>query len=317
MDAGKREQVLSIIPHITGTMSVIGSCSILYDILSDRHVKIQRPFYRIMLVMSLVDAIASFPSALSTLPIPAGTEGVYGARGNTQTCTAQGFFIQLLAMSPFYNMILSAYYLLVGKYHMAEEDIVKYEKFMHLTAITLGTGFAILGLPLTLYNNANLWCWIASYPANCEDASGKPGPVTCERGQNAWLFRWLIFYGPIWLAIFAVIIMMIMLTLSIYSEEKRTVMLQNDLRREANVNFDGSNSSMYDTNRYERSQQMLRQAFFFVMAFLVTWLFSSANRLYQLITGKSSFALLIGHSIFGPLQGFLNFIVYRHGKVMA
>ena len=57
------------------------------------------------------------------------------------------------------------------------------------------------------------------------------------------------------------------------------------------------------SNRYERSKLIYRQAGFYVMVFLVTVMFASVNRLYQLITGRSSFVLLLGHSIFGPLQG--------------
>ncbi|EJK60190.1 hypothetical protein THAOC_19505 [Thalassiosira oceanica] len=232
MTVTNRAKVLSIIPHVSGPLSVIGSGSIAYDILSDRKNKVKRPYYRIMLVMSIVDGLSSFALAFSTLPIPAGAEGVYGAAGTTQSCTTQGFFIQLMMISPLYNLILSTYYLLLGKYHMSEEEIARrYEKNMHVAAITIGVGFAILGLPLKLYNNANLWCWIATYPSNCETDSGEPGPVQCERGKHAWLFRWLIFYGPVWIAILCVVIIMIMLTRSVQSEEKKFVKLQDNMRR--------------------------------------------------------------------------------------
>lgn len=329
-----KAKVLSIIPHVSGPLSVIGSASIVYDILRDRKNKVKRPYYRIMLVMSIVDGLSSSALAFSTLPIPAGTVGVYGAVGTTQSCTTQGFFIQLMMISPLYNLILSTYYLLLGKYHMSEEEIARrYEKNMHVAAITIGVGFAILGLPLKLYNNANLWCWIASYPSNCETDSGEPGPVQCERGKHAWLFRWLIFYGPIWVAILCVVIIMIMLTRSVQSEEKKFVMMQDGMRRkglsgdeEHKLRMDSPSRShseqnpydaRYERSRYERSKQIFRQAVFYVVVFLLTWIFVTINRMYQLITGGSSFPLLVLHSIFGPLQGFLNFVVFRHGKVTA
>jgi len=311
-------KALSIIPHVTGTMSLIGSCSILSDILmSDGQGKLTRPYHRILLGISTVDALTSIALALSTLPIPAGTEGVYNARGNTQTCTVQGFFVQLNVLSYFYNVILSAYYLLLGKYRMLDAEIARYEKWMHAVAITLGLGFAILGLPLNLYNNANLWCWVAAYPSNCEDASGEPGPVPCERGQSAWLFRWLIFYGPTWLAVLAVVAMMVMLTRSVSSDEKEMVRLQIEMRRRSEQEENGDRPPPIETNRYERSKLICGQAGFYVIVFLVAIGFASMNRLYQLITGQSSFVLLLGHSIFGPLQGFFNMLVYRHGKITA
>mmetsp|Transcript_15475 Transcript_15475/g.32724 ORF Transcript_15475/g.32724 Transcript_15475/m.32724 type:complete len:336 (+) Transcript_15475:71-1078(+) len=329
-----QKKSLAIIPHVTGPLSFVGSCSILYDIWIDRKQKLRRPYYRILLGMSCTDAITSLWLGLSTWPIPRGTEGVYGAAGNTQTCTAQGFFIQLMVLSPMYNFNLCIYYLLQGKYQFTEEYIAKrYEKYMHAIAIFICFGFAILGLPLNLYNNANLWCWIAAYPSSCEDNSGQPGDVPCERGQNAWLFRWLIFYGPVWLIILAVTGIMIMLTRSVKIEEKRIIEMRRGVRN-TSQSLDHLNSSAttdddkprpaaavaiasYETSRYERSRQLFHQAVFYLGVFYLTWLFVTVNRMYQLITGSNNFALLVLHSIFGPLQGFLNFIVYRHGQITA
>ncbi|KAL7530253.1 hypothetical protein ACHAXR_003389 [Thalassiosira sp. AJA248-18] len=322
-------KALAIIPHVTGALSLLGSCSILYDIWCDRKEKLKRPYYRILLGMSIADAATSFWLGLSTWPIPRWTEGVYGAAGTTASCTVQGFFVQLIVLSPCYNLNLSLYYLLLGKYHLTEEQIAKrFERCMHAGAIIIGFGFAILGLPLTLYNNANLWCWIAAYPSNCEDNSGNHGDVPCERGHNAWLFRWAIFYGPIWLIIITVTVMLIMLTQSVRMEEKRMVEMQKQQRAQRPSFVDSENVTndqprvsapfvLYETHRYERSRQIFHQAVFYCGVFYLSWLFVTINRLYQLITGKNNFPLLVLHSIFGPLQGFLNFIVYRHGQITA
>lgn len=243
--------------------------------------------------------------------------------------------MQLIVLSPSYNLNLSIYYLLLGRYHLTEEQIAqRFERYMHAFSVMIGFGFAILGLPLTLYNNANLWCWIASYPPNCEDNSGNPGDVPCERGQGAWLFRWVIFYGPIWLMIGAVTVIMILLTRGVRTDEKKMIEMQKELQSQRQSSNELETPSVtderprapapapYDQNsslnhRYERSRKMLRQAGFYLGVFYITWLFVTINRMYQLITGKSSFPLLVLHSIFGPLQGFLNFIVYRHGQITA
>mmetsp|Transcript_20155 Transcript_20155/g.41290 ORF Transcript_20155/g.41290 Transcript_20155/m.41290 type:complete len:162 (+) Transcript_20155:77-562(+) len=154
-----QRKALSIIPHITGALSVIGSLSILYDILKDRSRKLHRPYYRILLGMSFFDVFASASLGMSTWPIPRGTEGVYGAIGTTQTCTAQGFFIQLMLVSPFYNLMLAWYYLLLGKNKPLSEEAIasKYEKYMHAFAM-IPVLFAVMGLPLTLYNSADCEC---------------------------------------------------------------------------------------------------------------------------------------------------------------
>ena len=86
-----QHKVLAIIPHVTGALSIIGSCWIIYDIVMRRKRKLTiSPYHRILLGMSLYDAICSFSLGLAALPIPQGTVDVYGAVGNTQTCTAQG-----------------------------------------------------------------------------------------------------------------------------------------------------------------------------------------------------------------------------------
>ena len=60
----------------------------------------------------------------------------------------------------------------------------KIERFLHGIPLLWGLGTAIAGLPLTLYNPANFWCWIATYHG---------------RGPLADVFRWAFFYGPLWL----------------------------------------------------------------------------------------------------------------------
>ena len=90
-EASTAEKALSIVPHITGLLSFWGSCSILYDIIMRyRQKKRVTSYHRLLLGISVYDAVCSFSLGLSTWPIPRGTEGIYAAVGTTQTCTAQG-----------------------------------------------------------------------------------------------------------------------------------------------------------------------------------------------------------------------------------
>ena len=254
---------------------------------------------------------------------------VYGAVGTTASCSAQGFFSQLNLLGPLYNLNLALYYLLLGKYHLTDEEISeRYERYMHPISLTIGIVFAIAGLPLTLYNNANLWCWIAPYPAGCEDNNGQHGDVPCERGHDAWLYRWLFFYCPLWIIIVTVTVILIMLIRSAVSDERRFIALQKETRskRPSTRLIETASSTddhpvppasidINETHRYERSRQTFRQAMFYLGVFYLTWVFQTVNRLYQLITGDNVFILLVLHTIFGPLHGFFNFIVYRHGQI--
>lgn len=144
MYSESEQKILAIFPHITGGLSLIGSSSIVYDIWKDRDYKMKQPYFRILLGMSIFDVICSTSLCLSTIPVPAGTEGVFGARGTTGTCAASGFFNQFMLGSILYNFVLAIYYALSGTYRMTDEDFAKvYEPWLHGLAVVTTVGVAL------------------------------------------------------------------------------------------------------------------------------------------------------------------------------
>ena len=186
-----QQVALAIVPKITGSLSIMGSSYIIFDCVRGlRSGKRDRNTYRRLMVgISVVDITMSICFFLSTWPMPRGTPFTYGARGNTQTCTAQGFFAQIGVSSVMYTVSLSTYYLLVIRYGWPESRIVKVEPFLHAIPLVFGFATMIAGLPLQLYNYG-LWdCWIAPYPQGCEESWRNGGETTCERGDNASLYQ--------------------------------------------------------------------------------------------------------------------------------
>ncbi len=182
------------------------------------------------------------------------------------------------------------------------------------------------------------WCWLAAYPPNCENNSGKHGDVPCERGHDAWLYRWIIFYIPVWIVIVVVTIIMYLLFCAVRNDEKKIVDLQLEHRNQrtsetisnaSNIPLDSTELEAERTggtddksilayrqrDRLERSNRLFQQAKFYLAVFYVTWVFVTINRLIQLISGGSFFPMMLLHSFFGPSQGFFNFLVYRHGSI--
>ncbi len=102
----EQSAILSIIPHVTGLFSFVGSSSIIFMILNDRRNKLSKPYYRLLFAMCIFDAFSSIALGLSTWPIPVGSK-VYTPLGNVKTCSAQAFFIQANIASPIYNFMLS------------------------------------------------------------------------------------------------------------------------------------------------------------------------------------------------------------------
>jgi hypothetical protein len=99
--------------------------------------------------------------------------------------------------------------MLVVKYNVSEEKLKRnFEPGVHILCLVFGYGPAISGIFLDLYNAAGLWCWIAPLPQGCLDSARNDGETTCARGDNAWIYRWALFFGPLWLLIVLITVIM-------------------------------------------------------------------------------------------------------------
>lgn len=179
-----QQWALVILPKVTGLVSLFFSCLVIFTVVNSKSYR-SKTYHRLLLGISCVDVSSSFWLGLSTWPIPSET-GIKGASGTTATCSVQGFFTQFGIASSFYNASLSIFYLLVIRYGWREDQIRRIEPLLHAVPILWGLSTAIAGIPLTIFNSANLWCWIAPYQ---------------DRGTNADLYRWVFFYGPLWIMI--------------------------------------------------------------------------------------------------------------------
>lgn len=201
-----QQLALALVPKFSSVLSLFGSIWISIEVLFDKTPgmpKRKHPYHRLLLAMSIYDILESVWNFLSTWPIPKGTEGVWRPMGTTKTCTAQGFFLTLSVAVPIYNAFLALYYLLVINYNMKDEKLKQFvEPVMHGVAFFWTFGTALTSAWMGLINNANLWCWIAPYPAGCLDSRRYGSEGNCERGDNAWIYRWAFYFAPLWFCIF-------------------------------------------------------------------------------------------------------------------
>jgi len=107
--------------------------------------------------LSFFDLLGSGAYSLTSLPTPE-SDHLFGAKGNEQTCTAQGFFIQIGTIACFLNVSLALYYLLTIKYGWTEERFKKkyVAGFLFAPPIVIGLVFAFVGIPY--YDNVRVWC---------------------------------------------------------------------------------------------------------------------------------------------------------------
>lgn len=210
---------LAVVPKFSSILSLLGSTWILVEVLTGKG-KLRQVYNRLLGMMALYDILESVWNFASTWPIPRGTQGVWGASGTTATCAAQGFFLQFSLGVPIYNACLSIYYLLIIRYGISEERIQRYiEPSMHVIVFLISGGTAFASAGLNLLNNANLWCWIAPYPLDCKDSLRYGDEANCIRGDNAWLYRWLFYFIPLWTCIAISIVATFMFYCSVKKRE--------------------------------------------------------------------------------------------------
>jgi hypothetical protein len=181
------QRALALIPKFSACLSFVCSSTIAAMVLKKKNGK-QKTYHRLVLGTSFADLCSSCAYFLSTWPIPRET-GIVWAVGNTRTCAAQGFFLQAGIASPLYNVSLSIYFLAAVEQGRGESKLRRIEPFFHILPLLWGYGSAMAGLGLKIFNSANLWCWIADYPG---------------RNENANVYRWALFYGPLWLGVLSV-----------------------------------------------------------------------------------------------------------------
>jgi len=227
--------------------------------------------------------------ALSTWPIPRGSGPLYAA-GTTGTCTAQGFFIQLSLGAPLYNLSLAVYYLLVIKHGWSDVKLAKLERFVHPVVAVTAFGIAIAGLPLKLYNNSNVWCWIAPNDR-------------MNSNVNANFYRWAFFYVELWLIIVIVTVIMMAVVVNVVQTANKTTRYSvQTTNKTTRYSFRGKDAKLSTTVR--------KQALYYVSAFYVTWLALTILRILQTADVQVPYAIFVLAVLLTPLQGFFNFLIY-------
>jgi len=254
--------------------------------------KMTMVYHRLLLAMSIGDVVLSFTLFLGSWPIPYETENVFMAFGNTATCSAQGFFLQLGIISQFYNAYLAVYYVLVIKYNKKERHLQKMEKFVHWITWLFSVATAIAGLVLNQYNSANLWCWIAPFPEDCDNVD-----MECTRGNKASFYRFAFFYAWVIPVLVVVMVCMCIVMYSVHQQQKR-------LKRYAGSSFNNL-------------KQVAIQAMWYIVSFFLTTAFNSTTRIIQATTGKTHFPIILLMVIFFPLQGWWNFLIYLRPRYAA
>ena len=263
MAFSSKEKAIAIAPKFTSLLSMLGSGFIIVNQLrmrNDPSGSRASTQHRILVGMSTCDLLVSTWFLLTTWPIP-DEENVFGASGNQASCIAQGFFSQFSIAVAMYNASLSVYYLTKIRFGWRAERIRQsLEPWLHAIPLIIGIGTSTAGVFLDLYNNDSWECWISPKPMDCNESWKNQGESNCTRGDNASLYRWILYYAILWLAISLVTINMYLVYRAVLAKEKAM-----------------ERYSVTNEQQRKHSHKVANQGYWYCGAFYATWFFPTVT----------------------------------------
>lgn len=195
-------------------------------------------------------------------------------------CELQGFLVQYFVISSILwsgtiatNMAFSVILRKPSSY------LLKLEKIYHLTCWSIPLFLAFPWLFINwkshpFYQDSQLWCWIS------------------EPYQE---FRLYLFYIPLWI---------------IYLFNLMTYLYVGRILWKSTKTMGKLDSADALTNSLQNSRLRYGvRSSFFLVGFFFTWIFGTANRITNLM-GYTIYPIYVLHSVFTPLNGFINSLVY-------
>lgn len=297
---------LAIAPIPFAVISFISSSYVIYYLICKERHKLKRLYHRLVLSMNFALLPVSFVYAWSTLAVPVGTPYYYGASGNVNTCTAQGFIFMMfsLAVPAYYGSLsLQAF---VGIRNNFEEDRYRWvEKYIHLAAYCIPITFATIYAATQNFNPNGSGCSVSKYPRGCD----ADPDVQCERGQDIDMLTHIVGF--------------ILAFLYFIFPPSMMIGVQCWIRNlKANIRGRLGMQQIREAARNQLMRSVARQIYLYLFSFWFTFLPTSAIFIYQALTdGELLYPLMILANCAFACQGFVMALVYfmmqRLGKPMV
>ncbi|GFH55748.1 hypothetical protein CTEN210_12224 [Chaetoceros tenuissimus] len=344
----KSIQAAMIIRCITAAISASASSLLIFFILIDYATTgLKSPYSRIIFGLCIADVLQSLGILLSPFAAPTDPKHIFGI-GNEQSCDAIGFFTVVGSLAvPLYTLHLTYYFLKRVKYKVKPRDFAYgEEKWLHiltwLFSIIISVYAVVKGQINPTRNGAS--CYIASSPLGC----GKDDEQECVRGEGARKTNALavVFVFIVFIALFCVLGAF---SLHVYRSEKQLqptkakakeviaqkkkesedVFVENGkIRQEAldaQVNEEAPSPARENEAvlRYAKqamdlvlTKSAVGQSSLYIFAFMLIYIGPIISR----VKGQSirfDEVMFWITSIFYPLGGFFNMIIYTRPKVKA
>ncbi len=333
---------LLITRHISGAISVVASVTLMWTILRS-HVGLSSTMQRLLFGLCVSDVLSSSANMLATIMVPKDFEYMFPwVYGNGTTCTFQGFcHVWGLNSGLLYNCSICIYYLAIVKYNVKDEVIRKrIEPYLHAFSICYPLTGAIIGVATQSLNQYGQICSFRQYrPLHCifcDDGEVPEGfDLPCGRGSTANLL--IHVFGNTILAGTPIII-----TVTMVLMYRAVAKIQKRNNRYGRTSIIANLNNADDTSRFckimhclvpcmtksdtaptRRGKQQNGKKNILIRAFAYNgaWFLSFLPFIIHRI---SSFAgirrippsFFFIDSIFQPLQGLFNFLIYTYPKVV-
>ena len=283
--------------------------------------RLSTTYHRLMLGMSVGDILFSLSQVTFGAISPSDMSYmVWNARGNLATCTANGFFVVMgMMLTLFYSCSLNIYYLILIKYNKSESYIrKKVEPFLHGVPISVALAWSIGGVVNKNYNDVGSGeCGTAPIynPRHCqgyEDGEVREGfTIPCGRGRGEAFY---LTFGGLATIITPIVIgvSLGMLYRHVSKQEKRMV------RYGTGALHTSSEQSPSDQNRDRSySRAVLNKAIAYSCSYFMTWGWTIVGNIVILVGVTPPIPYSYLWTIFGPLEGFFNLLIFVHPKVLA
>jgi len=336
-------KVLCIIRMVTASISIIASSAVVVMIARSAK-KLSTTQNRLLTGLSVSDIISSFAMSFTSLPMPKDTPYVWMALGNTRTCEAQSFVFLLGAIvTPSYNAGICIIFLLKVRYGMSDSKIrTKVEPFLHGIPILTSLSFCVYCLKKEFFNPVGFTCYVSDYPRHCTLDPNVP----CERGEGVhdnWIVKCGIYLISIIIpsVIFGTMTTLYItvrlqvrrmerygigsLTATHRSSRRISFSSLSQLRRDSST-AEQSRTDSSTAGRSRRGSASARQsrhvnmtmyrALAYSGAWLITYVMPLINYWQKTSKIHQGYLIPLLNTVFYPLQGFFNFIVFIYPKVI-
>jgi hypothetical protein len=283
---------------LTGSVSLLASLTIICIIWRDRKEKLKFVYHRILLAMSILDAINGFNFAFSFLAVPKGM--FWGAQGNTATCEASGFFHTFFVSQGLYNFGLAIYYLMIVRYGKSQEYVSRYvEPYVHTISVSVPmavTSWALATDGLNPLPFLGGWCFMAKYPPLCAEGE-------CTRGAMDKVVTFVTLIGVMVPPIIGIVVVMIMIIWHVRGRIAAVVQYRTRTRLD------------------ETTRQTVYQSLLYIGASLFPSALLFVNQLlnYAVINRHQTTRFVVAFlvKLIIPLQGLFNLIIYVRPRYIA